>query len=155
MRLRCWLCTPDVVRWCGDPKAQTVLLRKDLDVPRMVMRIVSYEGRPFAYVQDYDVRAWPQPHFNHLPAGSRAIDTFIGEPSMIGQGHGSAFLRLVAERLRAEGAPVVAVDPDAGNLRARRAYEKAGFCGQDLVETGAEPVVLMIFGGGVCAIPLA
>jgi aminoglycoside 6'-N-acetyltransferase len=83
------------------------------------------------------------------------IDTFIGEPSTIGQGHGSAFLRLLAERLRAEGAPVVAVDPDAGNLRARRACEKAGFCGQDLAETRAEPVVLMIFGGGVCAIPLA
>jgi len=75
------------------------LLREDLDEPHMVMRIVSYEGRPFAYVQDYDVHVWPQPHFNHLPAGSRAIDAFIGEPSMISQGHGSVFLRLLAERL--------------------------------------------------------
>jgi aminoglycoside 6'-N-acetyltransferase len=131
------------------------LLQKDLDELRMVMRIVSYEGRPFAYVQDYDVHAWPQPHFNHLPAGSRAIDTFIGEPSMIGQGHGSAFLRLLAERLRAEGAPVVAVDPDAGNLRARRAYEKAGFCGQDLIEAGAGPVVLMILAEGFVRYRLA
>ena len=72
------------------------MLREDLDEPHMVMRIVSYEGRPFAYVQDYDVHVWPQPHFNHLPAGSRAIDAFIGEPSMISQGHGAAFLRLLA-----------------------------------------------------------
>ena len=137
--LRCWLCTPDVVRWWGDPVEQAALLREDLDEPRMVMRIVSYEGRPFAYVQDYDVHVWPQPHFDHLPAGSRAIDAFIGEPGMISQGHGSAFLRLLAERLTAEGAPVVAIDPDVENLRARRAYEKAGF------ETGG--VLLMTFSG--------
>jgi aminoglycoside 6'-N-acetyltransferase len=134
------------VRWWGDPEEQAALLREDLDEPCMVMRIVSYEGQPFGYVQDYDVHVWPQPHFNHLPAGSRAIDAFIGELSMIGQGHGSAFLRLLAERLRAEGAPVVAIDPDVDNLRARRAYEKAGFCGEDLVETGAGPVMLMTFG---------
>ncbi len=123
------------------------MLREDLDEPRMVMQIVSYKGRPFAYVQDYDVHVWPQPHFNHLPAGSRAIDAFIGEPSMISQGHGSAFLRLLAERLLAEGVPVVAIDPDVANLRARRAYEKAGFYGEDLVDTGAGPVMLMAFGG--------
>jgi aminoglycoside 6'-N-acetyltransferase len=55
----------------------------------MVMRIVSFEGRPFAYAQDYAVHVWPQPHFAHLPSGSRAIDSFIGEPDMIGRGHGS------------------------------------------------------------------
>jgi aminoglycoside 6'-N-acetyltransferase len=137
------------VRWWGDPEEQAALLREDLDEPHMVMRIVSYEGRPFAYVQDYDVHVWPQPHFNHLPAGSRAIDAFIGEPSMISQGHGAAFLRLLAERLTAEGAPVVAIDPDVENLRARRAYEKAGFRGKDLVETEAGPVILMTFGGRV------
>jgi aminoglycoside 6'-N-acetyltransferase len=134
------------VRWWGDPEEQAALLREDLDEQRMVMRIVSYEGRPFGYLQDYEVHVWPQPHFNHLPAGSRAIDAFIGEPSMIGQGHGSAFLRLLAERLTAKGAPVVAIDPDVHNLRARRAYKKAGFGGEDLVETGAGPVMLMTFG---------
>ena len=66
---------------------------------------------------------------------------------MVARGHGSAFLRLLAERLRAEGAPVVAIDPDVGNLRARRAYRKAGFRGDAVVETGAGPAILMIFGG--------
>jgi aminoglycoside 6'-N-acetyltransferase len=146
--LRVWLRTPEVVRWWGDPVEQSALLQEDMNEPRMVMRIVSFESRPFAYVQDYAVHVWPQPHFAHLPAGSRAIDAFIGEPDMIGQGHGSAFLRLVAERLRAEGAPVVAIDPDVDNARARRAYEKAGFGGDAVVETGAGPAVLMIFGGG-------
>ena len=144
--LRLWLRTPEVVRWWGDPEEQAALLREDLDEPRMAMRIVSFEGRPFAYAQDYAVHVWPQPHLDHLPAGSRAIDTFIGEPDMVARGHGSAFLRLLAERLRAEGAPVVAIDPDVGNLRARRAYRKAGFRGDAVVETGAGPAILMIFG---------
>jgi hypothetical protein len=39
---------------------------------------------------------------------------------MIGRGHGSVFLRLVAERLKVEGAPVVAIDPDVDNARPAR-----------------------------------
>jgi len=145
--LQHWLRTPEVVRWWGNAEEQAVLLREDMDEPRMVMRIVSFEGRPFAYAQDYAVHAWPQPHFAHLPPGSRAIDSFIGEPDMIGRGHGSAYLKLLAERLRAEGAPVVTIDPDVDNLRARRAYEKAGFRGNTVVESGEGPAILMIFDG--------
>ena len=85
----------------------------------------------------------------HLPAGSRAIDAFVGEPDMIGRGHGSVFLRLVAERLKVEGAPVVAIDPDADNARARRAYEKAGFRGDAIVQAGEGPEILMTFDGAV------
>ena len=64
---------------------------------------------------------------------------------MIGRGHGSAYLRLLAARLRAEGAPVVAIDPAADNIRARRAYEKAGFVRDRVIETAAGLAVLMIF----------
>lgn len=145
-----WLRTPEVVRWWGDPQEQAALLREDLNDPRMVMRIVSLEQRPFAYVQDYDVHVWPQPHFAVLPPGSRSIDSFIGEPEMVGRGHGSAFLRLLAQRLRAEGAAAVAIDPDVENLRARRAYAKAGFRGDNIVETAAGPAVLMLFGAASC-----
>ncbi len=55
--------------------------------------------------------------------------------------------RLVAEQLKVEGAPVVAIDPDVDNARARRAYEKAGFRGETVVETEEGPVVLMTFDG--------
>jgi aminoglycoside 6'-N-acetyltransferase len=145
--LRIWLRTPEVVRWWGDPEQEAALLTADLDEPRMVMQIVSFEGRPFAYAQHYAVHVWPQPHFSHLPLGARAIDAFIGEEDMIGRGHGSAFLKLLASQLSAEGAPVVAIDPDADNVRARRAYEKAGFIGDTQVETGEGPAILMIFSG--------
>jgi hypothetical protein len=35
-------------------------------------------------------------------------------------------LHQLARRLLADGAPLVAIDPDIANLRARRAYARAG-----------------------------
>jgi aminoglycoside 6'-N-acetyltransferase len=142
-----WLATPEVVAWWGDADEQYGLVSEDLGNPDMRQWIVAFEGRPFAYAQAYQVHVWPQPHFEHLPPGSMAIDAFTGEPDMIGAGHGGVFLRALAQRLRAEGAPVVAIDPDEDNLRARRAYARAGFVGDAVVETGEGPAVLMLFGG--------
>jgi aminoglycoside 6'-N-acetyltransferase len=145
--LDAWLRTPEVARWWGDPDEQAALLRADLSEPRMVMEIVSFGGKPFAYAQNYDIHIWPQPHFASLPPGSRAIDAFIGEPGMIGRGHGAAFLKALALRLRRAGAPVVAIDPDVENLRARGAYQNAGFRAEAVVETGDGLAALMIFAG--------
>jgi aminoglycoside 6'-N-acetyltransferase len=64
---------------------------------------------------------------------------------MLGRGHGSAFLRLLAEELKRDGAPVVAIDPGVENLRARRAYARAGFKGDAVVETAEGLAVLMVF----------
>ncbi len=143
--LQRWLRAPEVVRWWGDPAAQAALLEGDLNEPRMVMRIVSFNGSPFAYAQDYDVASWPQPQFANLPAGTRAIDAFIGEPEMVGRGHGAAFLHLLALRLIDDGAPLVAIDPDTRNVRARRAYAKAGFVDQNVFVVADGEVALMVF----------
>ena len=142
---RRWLASPEAVRWWGDPDEQYALLEQDLANPLMRMRLVSLDERPFAYVQDYDIGSWPQAHLLHLPEGTRAVDTFIGEPDMVGRGHGSAFLRLIAQQLIAEGAPCIVIDPDPENERARRAYAKAGFVEDRMVETPEGPAVLMMF----------
>jgi hypothetical protein len=44
--LQHWLRTPEVVRWWGNAEEQAVLLREDMDEPRMVMRIVSFKAVP-------------------------------------------------------------------------------------------------------------
>jgi aminoglycoside 6'-N-acetyltransferase len=146
-QLEKWLQAPETVTWWGDPTEQAELLRSDIDDPRMQMELVLYQGRPFAYIQTYEVHAWPQAHLEHLPTGSRAIDTFIGEPTMIGRGHGSAYLRIMALRLQSEGAPVVAIDPTEANRRAVRAYINAGFRIDSTFSSEEGTGVLMLFKG--------
>jgi aminoglycoside 6'-N-acetyltransferase len=73
------------------------------------------------------------------------IDTFIGESDMLGQGHGSAFLRELAQMLIDEGSPAVAIDPHAKNERACRAYTRAGFEGDEIVNAAEGSVVVMVF----------
>ncbi len=143
--LRRWLQEPEVRKWWGEPDHEIRLIKEDLAKDRVVSCLVHYDGRPFAYAQHYSVHTWPQDHIAHLPEGSRAVDTFIGDPAMIGAGHGSAYLRQLAEELIAAGAPVVAIDPGLDNVRAQRAYGKAGFTRIDRFETSDGPVVLMLF----------
>lgn len=142
-----WLETPEVVRWWGDPEEQLALVSGDLDDPQMRQWIVAFHGRPFAYVQAYNAHVWPQSHMMHLPEGTEAIDAFIGDPEMIGQGHGSAFLRAFARLLIADGASGVAIDPDVENIRAQRAYAAAGFVAEGVVDSAEGPCLLMRFSG--------
>jgi aminoglycoside 6'-N-acetyltransferase len=72
-----WLQAPEVVAWWGDPLEQAELLRADLDEPRMQMELVLYQGAALC----------------------------LCEPAMIGRGHGSAYLKIIALRLQAAGVP--------------------------------------------------
>ncbi|MFZ0847647.1 MAG: GNAT family N-acetyltransferase, partial [Hyphomicrobiaceae bacterium] len=78
------------------------------------------------------------------PRGSRGIDQFIGEPHMIGRGHGSACIAAVVDRLLAAGCPRVLTDPHPANRRAIHAYQKAGFARQRAVDTADGRALLMI-----------
>ena len=140
-----WLKTPEVSRWWGDPEHELTVLAQDLDEPSMRQWIVEFRGRPFAYVQAYPAGAWPQAHLKHLFADTQMIDAFVGEPDMLSQGHGSAFPRELAQMLVDEGSPTVAIDPDAKNERARRAYARAGFEGDEIVKAAEGSVVVMVF----------
>ena len=142
--LRRWLATPEVVRWWGDPNEQFALVSGDLDEEAMAQFIVSRDGRPFAYMQCYDVTAWPELTFGTQPKGTRGIDQFIGEPDMLGRGHGSAFIRSFIETQFAAGTPRMLTDPDPGNRRAIRCYENAGFERDRLITTHAGPALLMV-----------
>jgi aminoglycoside 6'-N-acetyltransferase len=142
--IRNWLARPHVATWWGDPEEQFALVHGDLGHPAMKQFIVTVEGRPFAYLQCYDPAAWPQGGLGVQPAGTCGIDQFIGDPAMIEQGHGSAFIRAFVDDLLGNGAPRAVTDPDPENARAIRAYEKAGFQRQGLVETCDGRAVLMV-----------
>jgi aminoglycoside 6'-N-acetyltransferase len=141
--IRCWLETPEVKRWWGDPGEQYDLISGDLNEPAMDQYIVSTRDAPFGYLQCYDLTAWNS-GFGDQPKGTRGIDLFIGEGDMIGRGHGSALIRtFVDSRLRTNALRMV-TDPDPGNKRAIRAYQNAGFIRDRLVETPDGIALLMV-----------
>jgi aminoglycoside 6'-N-acetyltransferase len=141
--VRRWLAAPHVVQWWGDPDKQFGLVSEDLQQPAIDQFIVVKDERPFAYLQCYDPAAWPENGFGALPEGTRGIDQFIGEPDMIERAHGSAFIRRFIDGLLASGTPCAITDPDPANSRAVRAYEKAGFRRERLVDTPNGPALLM------------
>lgn len=122
-----WRASPEVLPWWGAWEAPEAELAAHLAEPAMALWIVEHCGRPFAFAQDYACHAWDPHPFSYLPPASRGVDLYIGEPDMLGRGHGSALLRLHCERLFAAGIPAIGTDPHPDNVRARRAYEKAGF----------------------------
>jgi aminoglycoside 6'-N-acetyltransferase len=109
----------------------------------MAQFIVAADGKEFAYLQCYNLSGW-NTGLGSQPEGTCGLDQFIGEVDMVGCGHGSAFIRTFADRMLASGAPRVVTDPDPVNTRAIRAYEKAGFRRDRLVETPDGTALLMI-----------
>ena len=92
--------------------------------------IIEVAGLPIGYIQYYSWAAYAGEMREigfELPVGYWGIDIFIGEPDYLDRGFGSravalTYRYLVDERRAAGVALVVARD----NLRAQRAYEKAG-----------------------------
>jgi aminoglycoside 6'-N-acetyltransferase len=141
--IRRWLEMPHVAEWWHDPVEQFELVSGDLGHPDMAQFIVAADAQPFAYLQCYNIGAWDA-GFGPQPDGTRGLDQFIGEADMLDRGHGSALVRIFAEELLANGTPRVVIDPDPSNTRAVRAYEKAGFSKDRLVET-PDGVALLMF----------
>lgn len=64
----------------------------------------------------------------HLQAGAAELDIWLKERRLCGHGLGSeALRRLVADLRREQGISRFLIRPSARNLRARRAYARAGF----------------------------
>jgi aminoglycoside 6'-N-acetyltransferase len=137
-----WLQEPHVAEWWHDPETFE-FVSSDLDHPDMAQFIVMLEGRPFAYLQCYRMSDWDA-CFGPQPEGTRGIDQFIGEADMMGRGHGSGFVRAFIEDILGSSVPRILLDPKPNNSRAIRAYEKAGFTRDRLVDTPDGEALLMV-----------
>lgn len=119
-----WQAQPHVRVWWDSYEPYDL---EDISDPRVSRCIVSVEGRPFAFMQDYSVHGWVDHHFAQLPKCARGIDQYIGDPRMIGIGHGTAFIGARMGVLFDSGVPVIATDPHPDNERAIAVYKKLGF----------------------------
>ena len=93
--------------------------------------VIELGGRPIGYMQFYRWSSFPDEVVEMaLPAieGSFGLDIFIGDPELVGVGHGSHAVGLLCGHLaRDRGAREVLLCTELSNARAQRAYEKAGF----------------------------
>ena len=138
-----WLARPHVREWWGDPDEQFGLVAEDMTHPAMDQYIVSAGEKPFGYLQCYRLTDW-NICFGPQPEATCGIDQMIGEPEMVGRGHGSGFICAFIKDLLSSGTPRVVVDPATTNARAIRAYEKAGFVRDKLVDTPDGVSLLMV-----------
>jgi aminoglycoside 6'-N-acetyltransferase len=138
-----WLAEPHVAQWWGDPETEIAAIRGHIDSISVEPLIVELDGRPIAYLQSYDPHLEDDHPYADQPFGTLGIDLSIGPPELVGIGHGSAIVRQFVEQSFEEGVPRVIIDPDPANIRAIRAYEKAGFQPIDRRQSEYGDVILM------------
>lgn len=144
-----WVHRPHVAEWWGDPEQALAAVREHPVAKEAMIRI---DARPVGFV------CWQTPTQEELAAAGLSdlpgdlidIDLFIGEPDALGRGVGPTALSQVLAKLRAQGVRMVGLGTDVENLRALRAFEKAGFRPfRDFQEGGrAMRYLVQTLGGG-------
>jgi RimJ/RimL family protein N-acetyltransferase len=144
-----WLARPHVQQWWeGVPTLAE--LRDDYlpahSQPDGTLAFIALHGeRPIGFIQRYVVLGsgggWWE---DETDPGARGIDQFLADAGDVGTGLGSTMVRAFVATLFADPAvTVVQTDPSPANIRAVRAYAKAGFHAQKLITTPDGPALLM------------
>lgn len=121
-----WIDQPHMGGWWGDSGTEARLIEEDMGKDVVDIRVVEHGGTPFAFIQDYNAHAFDAPHYADQHKDARAIDTFLGDPAFLGQGHGAGYIAARLSDLR-RSYPAILTDPDPANTRAIAAYARAGF----------------------------
>ena len=150
--LRRWLEAPHMREWWGDPETELGYVRgmvEGRDTTRPFL--IALDGAPIGYIQYWYIghhqnEQWIKDHpwLMEFPSDTIGVDLSIGEADRLSQGIGSAALAAFVRMLREQGHTNIIIDPDLANLRAVRAYEKAGFRKAVLAHSHDGPVLLMI-----------
>ncbi len=92
--------------------------------------IICREGREIGYIQYYNAYDFPREQgyeIESLPENMAALDVFIGEKDRTSRGLGPLVIKTFLLEHVFKYFDAVFVDPDTANIKAIRAYEKAGF----------------------------
>jgi aminoglycoside 6'-N-acetyltransferase-1b len=145
-----WLARPHVAEWWGSPSSADDIEREygpivDGTGPHHAY-VAMLDGEPLGFIQSYvpaechDEGWWLDEH----DPGVRGIDQFLADGNRLGRGLGTAMVRAFVATLFADPSVTrVQTDPEPGNFRAIRCYEKAGFRRVREVVTQDGPALLM------------
>lgn len=130
-----WLARPHWRQWWGDPDEELSNIR-DMVEGRDTTRpfIFQEDGIDKGYIQVWFVGdqqgsafAADYPWLERLPAEAVGVDLSIAFEEDLSRGLGTRTLQAFVRQLREEGHERIVIDPDPANLRALKAYRKAGF----------------------------
>lgn len=130
-----WLQRPHWREWWGDPQEELAHIR-DMVEGRDSTKpfIFRLDGKDKGYIQVWYIKdqqgtefARDYPWLEELPADAVGVDLSIAAPEDLSKGLGTMVLQAFVRKLRQDGYQRIVIDPDPANLRAVRAYRKAGF----------------------------
>jgi aminoglycoside 6'-N-acetyltransferase len=130
-----WMRQPHWREWWGDSDEEIRFVH-DMIEGRDTTRpfIFTADGEDVGYIQYWFIghhrnEAWlaDNPWLGVLPPETIGVDLSIGPGDRLSKGLGTAALVAFVTMLREAGFSRIIIDPDPKNLRAVRAYEKAGF----------------------------
>ena len=121
-----WLGRPHVARWWGDPAHALAAVQQH---PTDMEALIAIGARPVGFVcwQTLAREELAAAGLDDLPSDLVDVDILIGEPDVLGRGVGPAALSQLLEKLRADGVRIVGLAAAVANVRALKAYDKAGF----------------------------
>lgn len=110
--------TPEVSRWWPDQTRDSIRTTLN-DDPDIIPLVIEVEGAVAGFLQIWQNE---DPEYRHA-----GLDLAL-HPRFQGRGLGPAAIRMACRWLFGQGHHRITIDPAAENARARRAYEKVGFC---------------------------
>jgi aminoglycoside 6'-N-acetyltransferase len=133
-----WLAEPHVHRWWAHEFTPEAVERDfgpsvDGDEPSED-HLALLDGTPFGLVQFYSLASYPDDvaelgKYTEVPEGAVSIDYFIGNPSLVGHGVGTAMIRAFLDRIwqTEPAATCVIVPVNSANAASWGALLAAGF----------------------------
>jgi len=125
---------PDLLRWRQDPEVvefwdvapETIEEAREefleADIVPLWRFVIEWQGRGVGSVE------YSHPYADTDYLWTAGIDIFIGEPAARNRGVGTEAVRTLLQYLfEVKHLHRVTIDPEVGNARAIRSYEKAGF----------------------------
>ncbi|MEE4014108.1 GNAT family N-acetyltransferase [Roseibium sp. FZY0029] len=133
--LATWMARPHWRHWWGDPEEELNNIRDMVEGRDTTRPFIFQEGGvDKGYIQVWFVGdqqggayAAEYPWLDLLPAEAVGVDLSIAAEEDLSRGLGTRTLQAFVHELREQGHERIIIDPDPANLRAVKAYRKAGF----------------------------
>ena len=122
--------------WDEQPHVKAAIGEDDWELDSELRRTLAWRelliaelaGRPIGFIQIIDPLLEDSHYWGDVAPNLKALDIWIGEVDVLGQGYGSHMMALAMQRCFADPAVTgILIDPQKSNERVHSFYERLGF----------------------------